>query len=300
VPLLAKVSNHPDVTRPRNATGKNGVTWADWGPVGSVGWLIRWVTVGPEWAFEKSPHQDNLDWETDLASTNYNPDIIGRNNRSGFLGEYQPIVHYMTRKEFEALGDRPLSPEDIPEWRWYRPRPQPGGRPLTSMAELLEFLRRNRFHELLGALSRSHIWPAGLADAGRDAVRSWRGAKERQRVSGRRSQGSAPPIVGGPQVRRKLAVAGLIAVLVPVALCGVAGARESPSSPEGSPGCRSPRRLPPGLYTPLNWPIVQRRPDGLPLVRTFICTSRRSAFSWRRSRRSPKRRRPRSAGCSRS
>jgi hypothetical protein len=32
------------------------------------------------------------------------------------MGPYHPVIHYLTKEEFEALGDRRLSPKDIPLW----------------------------------------------------------------------------------------------------------------------------------------------------------------------------------------
>ena len=42
--------------------------------------------------------------------------IIGQNDRTGFLGEYQPVVHYLNREEFEQLAG-PVTPERVPVWR---------------------------------------------------------------------------------------------------------------------------------------------------------------------------------------
>jgi hypothetical protein len=103
--------------RPRNATAANGVTWVNWGPVSAVGWVIRWLSVFPEWSFEKAPDQGHLGWETDWASPSYRRELIGNNDRNGFLEEFQPIVHYLSREEFEALGDGRLDPDRVPLWR---------------------------------------------------------------------------------------------------------------------------------------------------------------------------------------
>jgi hypothetical protein len=81
-----------------------------------VGWTLRWLSVGPEWSFEKSPHELNLTWAAGWASRSYNQNLVGRNNQAGFLGEFQPIIHYMTKSEFEALGDN-IRPGDVPTWK---------------------------------------------------------------------------------------------------------------------------------------------------------------------------------------
>lgn len=101
--------------RPNNATAENGVTWQSWGPEACQAFTIRWVTIGDEWAFEKSPHQSNIGWGADWASDSYDSSIIGQNNRDGFLGEYQPIVSYMHPDDFEELqGD--VDPSALPAY----------------------------------------------------------------------------------------------------------------------------------------------------------------------------------------
>ena len=39
-----------------------------------------------------------------------------RSNQPGIKGPYYPVIHYMSVEEFEALGDRVLTPGDIPAW----------------------------------------------------------------------------------------------------------------------------------------------------------------------------------------
>ncbi len=99
--------------RPINAYPSNGVTWVNWGPVARVSWTIRWMSVMPEWSFEKTPHETNLTWATDWASRCYDRSLLGRNTTNGWLGQYQPIVHYLRRETFEALGTN-VTPERIP------------------------------------------------------------------------------------------------------------------------------------------------------------------------------------------
>jgi hypothetical protein len=101
--------------RPKNATAENGVTWVNWGPTSEQSWTLRWMSVAPEWTFEKTPDERNLDWRTDWASTNFDHNLIGNNSTNGFLGEYQPIVHYLRREQFEQLGSS-VSAADVPPW----------------------------------------------------------------------------------------------------------------------------------------------------------------------------------------
>jgi len=102
--------------RPKNATRENGVTWVNWGPLADQGFLIRWVSVEPEWSLPNNPHERNLPWATACYSgSRFDPKLTYTNNQQGFLGEYQPKIHYMTRNEFEALGTK-LSPAKIPDW----------------------------------------------------------------------------------------------------------------------------------------------------------------------------------------
>lgn len=99
--------------RPTNAIPANGVTWVNWGPTSAQSWTLRWLSVAPDWAFEKTPHEHWLDWRTDWASTVYDRRLLGENSTNGLLGHYQPLVHYLSRAEFEKLGG-PLRPTDIP------------------------------------------------------------------------------------------------------------------------------------------------------------------------------------------
>lgn len=106
-----------ETERPANATVANGVTWVNWGPVSVVGWTIRWLSVSPEWSFEKAPDQGRLGWASDWASPGYDRSLLGHNDQRGFLGEYQPLVHYLSRREFEALGEGPITADRLPVWR---------------------------------------------------------------------------------------------------------------------------------------------------------------------------------------
>lgn len=102
--------------RPANATAANGVTWVDWGPVSYQTITLRWLSIYPDWTFEKAPDEAHLQRETDWASQLYNPNLLERNNRKGFLGSYQPVLHYLTKQEFEQIGS-PVRPEQVPVWQ---------------------------------------------------------------------------------------------------------------------------------------------------------------------------------------
>jgi hypothetical protein len=103
--------------RPRNAKTESGVTWVDWGPTNELGLMMRWMTVRPEWSFAKSPDEINLPWRTAaLSSPDYNPKLLYGNDWNGFMGDYLPRVHYMTKAQFEALGAKPKA-DKVPEWR---------------------------------------------------------------------------------------------------------------------------------------------------------------------------------------
>lgn len=102
--------------RPSNAQARNGVTWRDWGPAAEVSWTLRWLHVGPEWTFDRAPSPKLLGSRTDWASPDYDPLLTQRNSHRGILGDYQPRIHYMTRAEFERLGQRPTV-ESLPIWK---------------------------------------------------------------------------------------------------------------------------------------------------------------------------------------
>ena len=102
--------------RPSNATNANHVTWINYGPTPEVHITLRWMTIKPQWSFAKSPTQDHIGWETDLASVHWDPKVIQTNDQSGFLGQYQPVIHYMTTAQFQALGNH-FDLTRIPAWR---------------------------------------------------------------------------------------------------------------------------------------------------------------------------------------
>ncbi|MEW6366795.1 MAG: hypothetical protein AB1714_19375 [Acidobacteriota bacterium] len=102
--------------RPRNAIVQNGVTWEDWGPAARHTLTIRWMSVMPEWHLSPyAPDEHNLPWETTAWSgERYDKSLVGE-NAAGALGPYHPIIHYMTRGQFEALGSH-IDPGRIPKW----------------------------------------------------------------------------------------------------------------------------------------------------------------------------------------
>lgn len=102
--------------RPLNATADMGVNWVDWGTQSYLGLLMRWVNVAPEWTFPYAPQENHLDFShSDYSGTQYDPGLLGYNWRHGFMQCYLPKIHYMTRAEFEAIGNT-VNAENIPAW----------------------------------------------------------------------------------------------------------------------------------------------------------------------------------------
>jgi len=103
--------------KPRNAAPGAGVTWQDWGPQRRGVLQIRMMSVPPDWFMKEfSADEARLPWRTTAWSAReYDVSLIGR-NEPGALGPYHPVIHYMSREEFEALGDK-VSSERIPDWR---------------------------------------------------------------------------------------------------------------------------------------------------------------------------------------
>ena len=104
--------------RPANAMPENGVTWADWGPRTRQTLTIRWMSVMPEWHLPQyAPDEYNLPWATAAWSgTEYDETLVGL-NQPGVMGPYHPVIHYLTKEQFEALGNKRLTPQDIPAWK---------------------------------------------------------------------------------------------------------------------------------------------------------------------------------------
>lgn len=102
--------------RPVNATSRSGVTWRDWGPSAEISWTLRWLHVGPEWTFERSPSNQYLGWGAEYSSPRFDPRVVSQNTHLGKLGPYQPRIHYLTKAEFERLGSR-VTVGSLPVWR---------------------------------------------------------------------------------------------------------------------------------------------------------------------------------------
>lgn len=102
--------------RPQNATPQNGVTWQNWGPRARQTITIRWMSVMPDWYLpEYAPSEHNVPWKTGAwSATEYDKTLVGL-NKPGVMGPYHPLIHYLTKEEFEVLGPN-LSPDKIPLW----------------------------------------------------------------------------------------------------------------------------------------------------------------------------------------
>lgn len=104
------------IDKPKNANPENGVSWVDWGTQSYLGLIMRWTCIAPEWYFPFAPHENNLNFTVaDWASPLYDSTKIGLNWRRGFMQCYLPVVHYMTKQEFESIGDN-VSAENVPIW----------------------------------------------------------------------------------------------------------------------------------------------------------------------------------------
>ena len=103
--------------RPRNAVKENGVTWQEWGSSSHQVFVIRWMSIAPDWHLPRcAPDEINIPWDKGAWSQDeYDRSLVGE-NKPGIMGPYHPVLHYMRREEFEALGNNPLGTEDIPSW----------------------------------------------------------------------------------------------------------------------------------------------------------------------------------------
>jgi len=84
---------------------------------GNQGFVLRWLSVRPEWYLPKfAPDRDQIPWKFGPWSEDtYDKSLVGE-NKPGVMGPYHPVFGYLTKEEFERLGDRPLKPGDIPRW----------------------------------------------------------------------------------------------------------------------------------------------------------------------------------------
>ena len=103
--------------KPSNARPECGITWQNIGPESTQGLIMRWMNVYPDnYMKEYAPTDQNIPWKTgSWYQTTYNKSLIGE-NKSNVMGPYQPIVHYQTIQEFEALGC-PVDKNKIIEWK---------------------------------------------------------------------------------------------------------------------------------------------------------------------------------------
>jgi hypothetical protein len=103
--------------RPSNARSECGVTWQDYGLESRQVFNIRWMSVMPDDYLRKyAPHDDNVPWNIgEWSQPTWDRDVMSYNDQKGVMGPYQPLVHYLTRQEFENLGC-PIDPASVPEW----------------------------------------------------------------------------------------------------------------------------------------------------------------------------------------
>jgi hypothetical protein len=102
--------------RPSNAKAENGITWIDWGTSSRQGFMLRWLSVYPQWSFALSPNQAHLPWSSNWASKSYQKKSIGYNNHKGFLKNYLPQIYYASKSDFEALGNE-IKVDRLPKWK---------------------------------------------------------------------------------------------------------------------------------------------------------------------------------------
>jgi len=102
--------------KPSNAHAP-GITWREWGPASRQGFVVRWLSVRPHWYLRKyAPHEDVIPWEKGAWSqVGYDESLVSKNS-PGVMGPYHPVIHYMTREEFESLGSN-IRPKDLPKWK---------------------------------------------------------------------------------------------------------------------------------------------------------------------------------------
>ncbi|MCD4748271.1 MAG: hypothetical protein K8R59_02755, partial [Thermoanaerobaculales bacterium] len=107
--------------RPANARPECGVTWQDFGPEARQGFPVRWMSVYPDHSSEEYvPNDANIPWETGAwAQESYDETLVGT-NRPGVMGPYHPVIHYLSKDEFEDLGC-PVDPGALPTWQTESP-----------------------------------------------------------------------------------------------------------------------------------------------------------------------------------
>lgn len=75
------------------------------------------MSVYPDHYMEEfAPNDENIPWDTGAwMQRGFDRNLVGE-NKPGVMGPYQPLIHYLTKEEFEAL-DCPIDPAAIPEWK---------------------------------------------------------------------------------------------------------------------------------------------------------------------------------------
>lgn len=104
--------------RPKNANAENGVTWVNWESTATQSLVLRQLSVHPDWRDQQIvPDITNLPYETtSWFSPSYDPTLTSKNSHAGKLGEYQPLAHYMSKTEFEKLGEK-VQASAVPKWK---------------------------------------------------------------------------------------------------------------------------------------------------------------------------------------
>jgi len=65
---------------------------------------------------EFAPSDENIPWDTGAwMQREFDVTLVGE-NKPGVMGPYHPVIHYLSKQEFEALGC-PIDPAAIPDWR---------------------------------------------------------------------------------------------------------------------------------------------------------------------------------------
>ncbi|MBP7828652.1 MAG: hypothetical protein KA248_01905 [Kiritimatiellae bacterium] len=109
------VYSYPD-ERPTNAVPAHGVTWQAWAPESPHAVVIRWLCVAPEWHLPAhAPDEVNIPWSNGAWSAEHYDSALVGSNRPGVMGPYHPVIHYITRAQFETLGTN-VTPARLPEW----------------------------------------------------------------------------------------------------------------------------------------------------------------------------------------
>ncbi|MBC2715900.1 MAG: hypothetical protein HF978_11385 [Desulfobacteraceae bacterium] len=123
--------------RPDNAKPEFGITWQRWGEPTLQSLVLRWLSVMPDWYLpEYAPDQNNVPWEIGAWSQDtYDKSLVGSNG-PGVMGHYHPVIHYMSKEQFEQLGYKWINPEDVPEW----------GGSLKKKAKSSAWMEKNELH----------------------------------------------------------------------------------------------------------------------------------------------------------